>query len=114
MKLFDLVVSIKPGQIYDSNSFLINSLLDRLPVVTTDLGVLPDNFDTIKDTLQRSESKLDVIISTGGASRGDEDHLNSAIDALGLRHLWQLAIKPGRPMQFWITLIIVPIFRSTR
>lgn len=92
--------SIKPGQIYDSNSFLINSLLDRLPVITTDLGVLPDNFDTIKDTLQRSESKLDVIISSGGASRGDEDHLNSAIDALGSRHLWQLAIKPGRPMSF--------------
>ena len=91
---------ILPGQVYDSNTFLINSLLNSLPVETTDLGILSDDFETIKNTLHSNASKLDVIISSGGASRGDEDHLNSAIDSLGSRHLWQLAIKPGRPMSF--------------
>ena len=92
--------TIQPGQIYDSNTFLIDSLLHSLPVEITDLGNLRDNFDSIKNTLENNVSQLDVIISSGGASRGDEDYLNAAIDALGSRHLWQLAIKPGRPMSF--------------
>ena len=92
--------SIRPGQVYDSNTYLINSLLKLLPVEFTNMGVLSDDFEKIKNKLSQSVSKFDVIISSGGASRGDEDYLNSAIDSLGSRHLWQLAIKPGRPMSF--------------
>ena len=92
--------SIQPGQVYDSNTYLISSLLKLLPIEYTNLGIFSDNFELIKNMLSQRVSQFEVIISSGGASRGDEDYLISAIDALGSRHLWQLAIKPGRPMSF--------------
>lgn len=92
--------ALKSGQVFDSNHFLLRSLLETLGVVITDLGVLADDFDTIRSTLQKAAATHDVIMTTGGASRGEEDHLVTALDALGSRHMWQLAIKPGRPMNF--------------
>jgi molybdopterin molybdotransferase len=64
------------------------------------LGVLPDNLDAVRRRLAQAAKEVDVIVTSGGASRGEEDHIVTALDALGKRHLWQLAIKPGRPMSF--------------
>jgi molybdopterin molybdotransferase len=66
----------------------------------SDLGVLPDDPQAIQSALAAAARSHQVIITSGGASRGEEDHLVAAIDALGKRHMWQLAIKPGRPMSF--------------
>ena len=66
----------------------------------TDLGVFPDDLQAVKQRLGEAARGFDVIITSGGASRGEEDHVVAALDALGKRHLWQLAIKPGRPMSF--------------
>jgi molybdopterin molybdotransferase len=64
------------------------------------LGILPDNAATVRQTLTDAAARFDVVITSGGASRGEEDHIVKAIDALGALKLWQLAIKPGRPMSF--------------
>ena len=66
----------------------------------TDLGVFPTTSRQVKQRLAEAARAFDVIITTGGASRGEEDHVVAALDALGKRHMWQLAIKPGRPMSF--------------
>lgn len=86
------------GAIYDANRPLLKSLLAGLPVAVTDLGILPDRPGAVADALERAAATHDVVLTTGGASRGEEDHLSGALEALGRRHLWHIAIKPGRPM----------------
>ena len=88
------------GGVYDSNHYLLSGLLAGFGVEIDDLGILPDDAAHLRRTLERAAGEHDAVISTGGASRGEEDHLVEAIDALGTRHMWQLAIKPGRPMNF--------------
>lgn len=88
----------EPGQVFDSNSFMLKGLLETLPVTVTDYGVLKDDEQLIQDTISQAALTHDVIMTSGGASRGEEDHVISAIEVLGQRHMWQLAIKPGRPM----------------
>lgn len=90
----------KPGQVYDSNHFLLRGLLDNLPVEIVDYGLLADNYADIEAAMAKAASECDIVITSGGASRGEEDHIITAMDALGKRHLWQLAVKPGRPMSF--------------
>jgi molybdopterin molybdotransferase len=79
---------------------MLAALVTSAGAVPTDLGVLPDDLAQVKRHLAKAAEEFDVIITTGGASRGEEDHLVAALDAIGKRHLWQLAIKPGRPMAF--------------
>ena len=88
------------GQLYDSNFFLLLDLLKRLNVEITDLNILPDQAEVVEDALSQAATHNDVILTTGGASLGEEDHVIASLDRLGKRHLWQLAIKPGRPMSF--------------
>jgi molybdopterin molybdotransferase len=88
------------GQVFDANAPMLASLIASAGASATDLGVLPDKLATVKERLADAARTFDVIIATGGASRGEEDHVVAALDALGQRHLWQLAIKPGRPMSF--------------
>lgn len=88
------------GQVFDSNRYMIASLCAGLPVELTDIGILSDDEDTIAGALSRAADDHHVILTTGGASRGEEDHIVRIIDRLGKRHLWQIAIKPGRPMTF--------------
>jgi len=92
--------AIAPGQVYNSNGPLLESMLRPLPVTITNAGILPDDLPTIEAKLRELGDTHDVILTTGGASRGEEDHILTALDAVGRRHLWQLAIKPGRPMTF--------------
>tara|TARA_R110002124_G_scaffold100107_5_gene246598 strand:+ start:17424 stop:18716 length:1293 start_codon:yes stop_codon:yes gene_type:complete len=91
-------VAPQPGQVFDANSFMLKGLLETLPVVVTDLGVLADDAKLIRETISTAAAGHDMILTSGGASRGEEDHIITALDELGQRHLWQLAIKPGRPM----------------
>lgn len=89
-----------PGQVYDANAPMLGPLIAETGADFTDLGVLPDNADAVRAALAEAARQFDVVITTGGASKGEEDHLVAAVEALGRRHLWQLAIKPGRPMSF--------------
>lgn len=86
------------GQVFDSNSFMLKGLLQTIPVEVTDFGVLKDDATLINETMSKAAKTHELILTSGGASRGEEDHVISAIEELGQRHMWQLAIKPGRPM----------------
>ncbi|MDF1606832.1 molybdopterin molybdotransferase MoeA [Hoeflea sp. YIM 152468] len=99
-ELLEPGAEIAQGQVYDSNRAMLQALIDTLPCEVTDLGILPDNAALIEATLTEVAKTHDVILTSGGASRGDEDHIITAIDNLGTRHLWQIAVKPGRPMSF--------------
>jgi molybdopterin molybdotransferase len=101
----DEVVSIGGGEIglgavHDANAPMLMPLIGAAGADATYLGVLGDDREVVKQMLAASARRFDVIITTGGASRGEEDHVVAALDQLGKRHIWQLAIKPGRPMSF--------------
>lgn len=97
---------VNPGQalpvggVYDANRFMLTALTALPFIEITDMGILPDAADQVQSTLRDAARSHDVIVTSGGASRGEEDHIVHAIDALGSLHLWQLAIKPGRPIAF--------------
>ncbi|MBO6891307.1 MAG: molybdopterin molybdotransferase MoeA [Roseibium sp.] len=91
---------ITVGDVYDSNHFLLRGLCATLPLEITDLGIIRDDAVLVERTLKETAQTFDVVLTTGGASRGEEDHMLTALDRLGNRHMWQLAIKPGRPMMF--------------
>lgn len=86
------------GAIYDSNRFTIAGLLTGLGCDVDDLGILEDRETTVRAALRRAAADHDLIVTSGGVSVGDEDHVKSAVEALGSIHAWRLAIKPGRPI----------------
>jgi molybdopterin molybdotransferase len=88
------------GQVYDANAPLLGALIASAGALPTDLGVLPDKPEEVQRRLAEAARSFDAVILSGGASRGEEDHVVAALDAIGKRHLWQLAVKPGRPMSF--------------
>ena len=88
------------GQVYDANAPMLAALVATTGAVTQDLGILPDDPAVVRQRLAEAALRFDVLITSGGASRGEEDHVVRALDAIGKRHLWQIAIKPGRPMSF--------------
>jgi molybdopterin molybdotransferase len=92
--------AISTGQVFDSNRLMLKALTRPLPVLVTDLGILADDADLIEQAVSNAAKTHDLILTTGGASRGEEDHVIDTIDRLGKRHLWQIAVKPGRPMAF--------------
>lgn len=89
---------LPPGCIYDTNRFTASGLLRALGAEVTDLGILPDRFETIRDALAQAAASHDLILTSGGVSVGDEDHVKPAVLALGSLDFWRLAIKPGRPV----------------
>ncbi|QNT78939.1 molybdopterin molybdotransferase MoeA [Entomobacter blattae] len=86
------------GRIFDSNTPMLKSLLHRLGVDVTDGGVLPDHPQTIRYKLQEASQRADLIISSGGVSVGEEDHMKAVITEIGKIDFWRLAIKPGKPL----------------
>lgn len=92
--------ALELGEVYDANMPMLMGLVGAAGCEPVDLGVAPDRLDATTALLSRAVASCDVVLTSGGASRGEEDYLNSALDSLGTRHLWQLAIKPGRPMSF--------------
>jgi len=91
---------LAPGQIYDSNSFTLEALLSGLGMRTIRLGIVADNAADTKAALADAASLADCIITTGGVSVGEEDHVKQAVEKLGRLALWQLAIKPGKPFSY--------------
>jgi molybdopterin molybdotransferase len=92
--------ALEEGQVFDANAPMLAALIASAGAIPADLGVLPDDRDEVKRRLAAAAQRYDAVILSGGASRGEEDYTVAALDALGKRHLWQLAIKPGRPMSF--------------
>jgi len=89
---------IRPGEVFDTNGPMLKAAMADLPVTIVCKDMIGDTFDATRTALSQASQQADVIITSGGASRGEEDHMLTALEALGKRHLWQLAIKPGRPM----------------
>lgn len=86
------------GAIYDANRYVLKGLLGKLNADVTDLGILPDDARVIREALAGAAEDHDAIITSGGVSVGDEDHVKPAVEALGSLHFWRLAVKPGRPV----------------
>ncbi len=89
--------AMPPGAIYNSNRFFLNALLRRLGADVTDLGIVPDQREATIAALREAAATHDVILTSGGVSVGEEDHIKPAVQALGQLDLWQIAIKPGKP-----------------
>jgi molybdopterin molybdotransferase len=88
------------GKVYDANAPMLRGLIQGAGAEAVDLGLLPDKADQVKAALAEAARRYDAIVISGGASQGAEDHVVKSLDTLGKRHLWQIAIKPGRPMSF--------------
>lgn len=91
---------MKPGAIYNSNRFFLRALLLRLGCEVSDLGIVPDRRDATIDALTRAAREHDLILTSGGVSVGEEDHIKPAVQSLGSLDLWQIAMKPGKPFAF--------------
>jgi molybdopterin molybdotransferase len=89
-----------PGKVYDANAPMLEGLIGAAGAEAVNLGILPDKAELVREALLEASHKYDAVVISGGASQGAEDHVVKSIDALGKRHLWQIAIKPGRPMSF--------------
>ena len=91
---------LKPGAIYNSNRHTLRALIQQLGCDCTDLGIVPDRLDATREALRRAAQGHDLIVTSGGVSVGEEDHLKPAVEAEGRLDLWQIAIKPGKPLAF--------------
>lgn len=91
---------LKPGAIYNSNRFLLRGLLENLGCEITDYGIVPDALDATRRTLREAARQNDLVITSGGVSVGEEDHVKPAVEAEGRLNMWQIAIKPGKPLAF--------------
>jgi molybdopterin molybdotransferase len=89
-----------PGAIYNSNRFFLKALLKRLGCEVSDLGIVPDQRDATIAALRGAAEHHDVILTSGGVSVGEEDHIKPAVASLGQLDLWQIAIKPGKPFAY--------------
>jgi len=95
-----LPADMKPGAIYNSNRFFLRALLQRLGCTVTDMGIVPDKLDATKAALASASATHDLVLTSGGVSVGEEDHIKPAVQALGQLNLWQIAIKPGKPFAY--------------
>jgi len=91
---------LKPGGIYNSNRDTLLACLRSLGCEPTDLGIVPDRLDATRDALRKASKNHDLILTSGGVSVGEEDHIKPAVTAEGRLDLWQIAIKPGKPLAF--------------
>ncbi len=93
-------IPLKEGQIYNSNRYTLSALLVAMGYEVIDGGIVPDDFDLTCRQLKAMAEAADVIISSGGVSVGEEDHVKAAVESLGELGLWKLNIKPGKPLAF--------------
>ncbi|WP_414830744.1 gephyrin-like molybdotransferase Glp [Alteromonas sp. H39] len=91
---------LQAGQIYESNSTGISALLAELGVEIIHYGIVKDDIDTLTRTITEASSQTDLLLTTGGVSVGDADHVKPVIDTLGTVDFWKVAIKPGKPFAF--------------
>jgi molybdopterin molybdotransferase len=91
---------LPPGAIYNANRFTLRALLQAAGCEVSDLGIVPDRLDATRHALRQAAGAHDLILSSGGVSVGEEDHIRPAVAAEGRIELWQVAIKPGKPLAF--------------
>lgn len=91
---------LQAGAIYNSNRFVLRGLLENLGCEISDFGIVPDNLEATRATLRQAAAQHDLIITSGGVSVGEEDHVKPAVEAEGRLSMWQIAIKPGKPLAF--------------
>jgi molybdopterin molybdotransferase len=91
---------MRPGAIYNSNRFFLRAMLLRLGCEVSDLGIVPDNRDATLQALRSASQDHDLILTSGGVSVGEEDHIRPAVLSLGALDLWQIAMKPGKPFAY--------------
>lgn len=89
--------ALGPAQTFDSNRFTLMAMLAALPVAITDLGILPDDAAETSRALHAASAAQDLLVTSGGVSTGEEDHVRAAIEGAGKLVFWRLAVKPGRP-----------------
>jgi molybdopterin molybdotransferase len=88
------------GAIYNSNRFTLRALLENLGCQISDLGIVPDTLEATRATLRLAAREHDLIVTSGGVSVGEEDHIKPAVEAEGRLDMWQIAVKPGKPLAF--------------
>jgi molybdopterin molybdotransferase len=91
---------MKPGAIYNSNRFFLRAMLLRAGCEVTDLGIVPDNREVTLAALQTAAQTHDLILTSGGVSVGEEDHIKPAVQRLGSLDLWSISMKPGKPFAY--------------
>lgn len=91
---------LPPGRIYNSNRASLIALLRQLGVDVLDLGQVPDRLDATLEALERAAREADVVLTSGGVSVGEEDHVKAAVERLGRIEMWKVAMKPGKPLVF--------------
>ena len=91
---------LAPGAIYNSNRFTLRALLENLGCEISDFGIVPDSLEATRKVLRECAQAHDLIITSGGVSVGEEDHIKPAVEAEGKLNMWQIAVKPGKPLAF--------------
>ena len=91
---------LPPGAVYNSNRFTLRGLLENLGCEIHDLGIVPDTLEATRAVLRQAAQGGDLIITSGGVSVGEEDHIKPAVEAEGRLTMWQIAVKPGKPLAF--------------
>ncbi|HJX57284.1 MAG TPA: gephyrin-like molybdotransferase Glp [Thiobacillus sp.] len=92
--------ALRPGQIYNSNRYLLAGLLKSLGCELTDFGIVPDSLEATKAALEGAASIADVVITSGGVSVGEADYVKAAVEKLGRVEMWKVAMKPGKPLVY--------------
>jgi molybdopterin molybdotransferase len=92
--------AIQPGQIYNSNRYTMKSQLRTWGFEVVDLGVARDDYEAVRDMMQQAAGQADVVVTSGGVSVGEEDHVKAVVEELGAINLWKIAVKPGKPFAF--------------
>lgn len=91
---------LPPGRIYNSNRFTLNGLLQLLGCELSDYGIVPDRLEATRAVLREAAAGNDLIVTSGGVSVGEEDHIKPAVEAEGKLSMWKIAVKPGKPLAF--------------
>jgi molybdopterin molybdotransferase len=92
--------ALAPGQIYNSNRFVLHGLLSEMGCDVIDLGIVRDDLQATREALRQAARDADLILTCGGVSVGEEDHVKAAVEAEGSLQSWRVAIRPGKPLAF--------------
>jgi molybdopterin molybdotransferase len=97
-EIVDPGTALRPAALYDANRFLLAGMLERLNAAVTDLGILPDDPERLRSALVEAARDHDLVLTSGGVSTGEADHVRRAVEQAGSLVFWRVGIKPGRPV----------------